>query len=184
MLYFALAPFPPGLGMVYLIRDTLRGHPQGSHGTQPQNLVGLWVREETLMYDFLGQAFYLMPDGKLAGTQGMTERRWHFDNERLYIDAVSRCGNCYRGNVTTKHTTQFVGADQLIVTNRLNAKKGIVGTYRRVEITDALKPEMSRLEQSKDEVESFKARSVLRAVEHFEMMSKPERWTSAPITRG
>ena len=176
LLSFALAPFPLGCGMIYPIGDTLRGHPQGAHGSQPQNFVGLWIREETVMYDFLGQAFYLMPDGRFAGMGGMTQRRWHFDDNRLFIDSVSRCGNCYRGNVTTEHDIKFVDADQMIVTNQDKlAKRGIAGKYRRVEITGALKSEMSRLEESTNEGESFKARTVLRAIEQFEILSKLKR---------
>jgi hypothetical protein len=172
LLCAALAPFP-GCGLMYPIRDTLRGHPQGPHGTQPKNLVGFWIREESVMYDFLGQAFYLMPDGRFAGMRGMTVRRWHFDDDRLFIDSVSRCGNCYRGNVTAEHTIRFVGAEQLVVTNRdENAKRGVGGKYRRVEIDDALRSEMSRLSESTDDGESFKARTVLRAIEHFETLSQ------------
>lgn len=169
---FAFAPFPLGLGMVYPIRDTLRGHPQGPHGAHPINLIGLWIREESVMYDFVGQAFYLMPDGRFAGAPGMTERRWHFDDSCLFIDSVSRCGNCYQGNVTTEHTAKFVGADRLLVANRnKNAKKGIAGSYRRVKITGALKSNLSRLQKSKDDGESFRARTALRAIEHFESLS-------------
>src|SRR5438105_5040543 len=93
LLCIALAPFPLGLGMIYPIRDILRGHPQWPHGAQPLNFVGLWIRDESVMYDFVGQAFYLMPDGRFAGLSGMTERRWHFDKNYLFIDSVSRCGN-------------------------------------------------------------------------------------------
>jgi hypothetical protein len=124
------------------------------------------------MYDFLGQAFYLMPDGRIAGMGGMTARRWHFDNDRLFIDAVSRCGNCYRGNVTTEHTIRFVDADRLFVTNRdKDATRGVAGTYRRAQINAALTSEMSRLAESADERESFKARVVLRAIEQYEALS-------------
>jgi hypothetical protein len=173
---FALAPFPLGLGMIYPIRDHLRGHPEGPHGTQPRNFVGLWIREESVKYDFLGQAFYLMPDGRFAGMPGMTKRRWHFDDDCLYIDSVSLCGNCYQGNVTSEHTIKFIAADHLLVTNRnMNVKRGITGQYRRVEITDAFKSELSRLEESSDEGESFKARSALRAIEQFEILSKLAR---------
>jgi len=173
---YALAPFPLGCGMIYPIRDTLRGHPERPHGTQPQNLVGLWIRDEPVMYDFLGQSFYLMPDGKFAGMSGMTVRRWHFDDSRLFIDSVSRCGNCYQGNVTTDHTIRFVGADYLFVTNRdMNAKRGIRGKYRRIEVDSALKSEMSRLQDSPDEGESFKARTVLGAIEQFETLSSLKR---------
>lgn len=176
LLSFALAPFPLGCGMIYPIGDTLRGHPQGTHGTQPQNFVGLWIREETVMYDFLGQAFYLMPDGRVAGMMGMTETRWHFDDDCLFTDSVSHCGNCYQGNVTDVHTIEFAGADQMIVTNMVkNDKRGIAGKYRRVEINSALKSEMSRLKESSDESESFKAHTVLRAIEQFEILSKLNR---------
>lgn len=173
LLCFALAPFPLGCGMIYPISDTLRGHPQGPHGAQPQNFVGLWIRDEAVMYDFLGQAFYLMPDGRFAGMGGMTERRWHFDDNCFFIDSVSRCGNCYQGNVTDEHTIRFIGADQLFVTNRdEDANRGIAGKYRRVEINGALKSEMSRLKDSVNEGESFKAHTVLRALEQFELLSK------------
>lgn len=176
LLCFALAPFPVGCGMIYPIRDTLRGHPEWPHGAHPQNLVGLWIREESVKYDFLGQAFYLMPDGRFAGMPGLTVRRWHFDDNCLFIDAVSRCGNCYRGNVTTEHTIQLIGADQLLITKRnKNAKRGIAGNYHRVPITGALKSELAGLEESQDEGVSFKARSALRAIEQFENLSKFER---------
>ncbi len=173
LLFFALTPFPLGCGMIYPIRDTLRGHPQGSHGTQPQKLVGLWIRDESMTFDFLGQAFYLMPDGRFAGMPGLTERRWHFDDNTLFIDSVSRCGNCYQGNITTEHTIRFVGADQLFVTSRnKKAQRGVAGKYQRVETTDALKSNMARLQESKDEGESFKSLSVLRAIKQFENLSK------------
>jgi hypothetical protein len=62
VLAFALAPFPIGCGAIYPVVDTLRGHPEGTHGHQPSNFVGLWIRDESVMYDFRGQAFYLMAD--------------------------------------------------------------------------------------------------------------------------
>lgn len=170
---FALAPFP-GFGMFFPIRDALRGHPEGPHRTQPQKFVGLWIRDKSVIYDFLGQSFYLMSDGRFAGMSGMTARRWHFDNNCLFIDSVSLCGNGYQGNVTTEYSINFVDADQLIVTNRNEtAMRGISGRYRRVEITGALKAELSRLEKSKDEGVSFKARSELMAIKQFENLSKP-----------
>lgn len=172
LLSFALAPFP-GCGMIYPITDNLRGHPERRHGTQPQNLVGFWVRDESVMYDFLGQAFYLMPDGRFAGMQGMTVRRWHFDDNLLSVDSVSRCGNCYRGNVTTEYSVRLVDGDQMFVTNRdKNANRGISGKYRRVEVNSALQSAMSRLQDSPNEGESFKARMVLKAIEQFDQMSK------------
>jgi len=175
-LFFALAPFPFGLGLIYPVRDTLRGHPQGPHGSQPQEFVGLWVRDESVMYDFIGQAFYLMPDGRFAGMPGMTLRRWHFDANCLFVDSVSQCGNCYQGNVTSEHTIKFVGLDQLLVKNRAEDKKhGIAGHYRRVEITDDLKSELRRLDKSDDEAASFKARTVLKVIDHFETRSKSQR---------
>src|SRR5688500_5453773 len=110
LLWFVLAPFSLfGCGMIYPVWDVLRGHPAGRHGAQPPSFVGFWIREEVEMYDFLGQAFYLMPDGRFAGMAGMTSRRWHFDDDRLFIDSVARCGNCYQGNVTAEHSIRFVG---------------------------------------------------------------------------
>jgi hypothetical protein len=173
LLGFAFAPLPIGLGMMYPITDALRGHPVGPHGAQPKNLVGLWVREESVMYDFVGQAFYLMPDGRLAGMSGMTTRRWHFDEGRLFVDSVSRCGNCYRGNVTAEYTIRFSGPDQLLVNNTdKNGRRGIAGKYRRVGVTGALKSRMSRLAKATDEAESFRGRMVLKAIENFEALSQ------------
>lgn len=174
MVSFVLAPFPLGMGMIYPITDTLRGHPQSPHGTQPKNLVGFWMREESKKYDFLGTAFYLMPDGRFAGNGGMTSRRWHFDDDVLFVDAVSRCGNCFAGNVTSTHSIKFDGPDRLhIVKKDGNVERGIAGNYRRVKITDALKAEMTRLGQSKDDEEFFKGRAVMGAIDHFENLSKP-----------
>ncbi len=153
----------------FSIRDQLRGHPQGAHGTHPQKFVGLWVREETVMYDFTGQAFYLMPDGKIAGTQGMTFRRWHFDNNTLFLDSWSGCGNCYHGVQTTERTAEFSGPDALLITDKTGAaKKGVVGKYRKVKITEALKSELDLLRKSENEEESFKARCMQNAIEHYE----------------
>lgn len=151
----------------------LRGHPQGPHGTQPVSFVGLWVRDKSIEFDFTGQAFFLMPNGRFAQTMGMTERRWHFDQNCLFIDAVSRCGNCYQGNVTSGFTVEFLANDQLLI-SRLDkdAEQGIGGMYRRIPITDALKLKMNRLQESDNEATSFKARSVLRAIDSFEMLSK------------
>jgi hypothetical protein len=172
LLWIVLAPFPTGLGMIYPIWDILRGHPAGRHGAQPQNLVGFWIRDEVEMYDFLGTAFYLMPDGRFAGMPGMTVRRWHFDDDRLFVDAVSRCGNCYRGSATTQYTIQLVGADRLLVTPvDKDADRGIGGSYLKVEINPALRSRMGRLEKSVEEDESFRARTVLMAIEQHEVMS-------------
>lgn len=171
---FALGPFP-GLGMIYRITDSLRGHPQGPHGTQPARFTGLWVRDESVLYDFLGQAFYLMPDGRFAGMRGMTERRWHFDANRLFIDAVSRCGNCYAGNVTTELKIVFKGDDEMtVIDGSVISQRGIVGRYRRFEITDHLRLDLTLLAESTDEEESFKARCVLRAIKDSESLSKFE----------
>lgn len=173
LLCFTFAPFPFGCGVIYPIRDSLRGHPEGKHGTHPQKFVGLWVRNEVEIYDFHGQAFYLMPDGQIADMGGMTERRWHFDKEVLFVDSVSHCGTCYHGNVTTEYTSQFLGADELRISNRnRDAVRGVSGVYHRVEITHSLKSEMGALKESKDENESFKARMVLMAIERFEILSK------------
>jgi|CXWL01.1.fsa_nt_gi hypothetical protein len=172
ILLFILAPMP-GLGAIFPIWDNLRGHPQRTHGTHPQNFVGLWVRDEVKMFDFVGQAFYLMPDGELAGYLGMTRRHWHFDDNSFFVDSVSLCGNCYRGNVTTEHTVKFDGADQMIVGNKKkSATRGVSGLYHRVEITDELRSELNCLKKSEDENESFKAGSVLRAIEHIETLSR------------
>ncbi len=90
---FVLGPFPFGIGLYFPIRDNLRGHPQGRHGTQPSDFFGLWVRDKSIEFDFIGQAFYLMPDSRFAQTTGMTERHWHFDNNCLFVDSFSRCGH-------------------------------------------------------------------------------------------
>lgn len=170
----ALAPFP-GLGLIYAITDRLRGHPEGQHGTQPQNLAGLWIRRETVMYDFAGQSFFLSPDGKVLGFYGMTRRHWHYDNDRLFIDAVSGCGNCYRGNVTSEHKIQLLGPDQLLVTRENGGDRGVAGVYTRVQIDDALKSRMSRLAESQDENERFNARMVLKAIEQYEFFAERAR---------
>ncbi len=153
----------------YAIRDQLRGHPQGAHGTHPQKFVGLWVREETVMYDYRGQAFYLMPDGKIAGTQGMTFRRWHFDNNTFFLDSWPGCGNAFRGVETTERTAEFSGPDTLLITDKTGAtERGVVGKYRRFKITEALKSELGLLRKSENEEESFKARCTVNAIEHYE----------------
>ncbi len=172
LLSFGLSPFPFGCGLIYSIGDSLRGHPQGPHGTQPISFVGLWIRDLSIPYDFVGQSFFLMSDGQFAGAPGMTRRCWHFDNSHLFVDSVSLCGNCYHGNVTNEYTTKFVGTDQLLITNQnKSAKKGIAGLYRRFKITSSLKLDLDRLKDSPDENQSFKARSVLNAIEHFENLS-------------
>jgi hypothetical protein len=176
LLSFILSPFPFGCGMIYSIEDNLRGHPEGPHGTQPPTFVGLWIRDELVPYDFFGQAFFLMSDGQLAGISGMTSRRWHFDNSSLFVDSISHCGNCYQGNVTSEYTTNFVGADQMLITNRNKlAKRGIAGTYRRFKITAALKLKMSQLSSSKNDDESFNARFVLEVIEQFDNLSNRKR---------
>lgn len=153
----------------YAIRDHLRGHPKGAHGTHPQKFVGLWVREETVMYDYRGQAFYLMPDGKIAGTEGMTFLRWHFDNNIFFLDSWSGCGNGYMGVQTTERTAEFSGRDALLISDKSGgAKKGVLGKYRRVKITEALKSELDLLQKSENEEESFRARCTLSAIEHYE----------------
>ncbi len=59
LLSCGLSPFPFGCGLIYSIGDSLRGHPQGPHGTQPISFVGLWIRDESVPYDFVGQSFFL-----------------------------------------------------------------------------------------------------------------------------
>lgn len=173
LLWFILAPFSLfGCGMIYPIVDTLRGHPEGPHGTHPARFAGMWIRDKVIEYDFLGQAFYLMPSGRLAGMMGLTERRWHFDDDRLYVDAVSRCGNGYQGNVTTTYKVKFVGDDQIVVANEgKDATRGIQGTYRRVRIDAGKKAELTQLAKA-DGAEGFRSRMVLQAIESFEILSK------------
>ncbi|MEQ1932537.1 MAG: hypothetical protein ABL962_01470 [Fimbriimonadaceae bacterium] len=178
VLGFALAPLP-GLGLVFPIRDMAFGHPQWAHGSQPPKFVGLWVRDELVKHDFRGKAFYLLPDGRVAGMAGMTRRHWHFDNNTLFIDSVSMCGNCYAGNYTEAHTITFKSADELVAANKdKSEKRGITGTYRRFEITDALKAEVKRVQASdkyksdENEDEWYRAYRILGAIEQFEAMSK------------
>lgn len=170
---FVLAPFPLGMGMIYGITDTLRGHPQSAHGTMPKNLVGFWMREESDKPFAHPPAFYLMPDGRLAGIGGMTSRRWHFDDKTLFVDAVSHCGNCYAGNVTSAHSISFDGPDRMLIVQKNGDKeRGIMGHYRRVENTDALRAEMTLLKES-DDFETFaRAGRVLRAITQYENLSK------------
>ena len=113
-----------------------------------------------------------MPDGYVAQNGGMTERRWHFDRDRLFIDAVSRCGNCYQGNVTSEFKTKFVGHNQLTITSTGKvSERGIGGVYRRIPITATLKNEMSLLSKSDNYAEFSKAVTVLNAIETFEKAS-------------
>lgn len=166
---FFLAPFPVGLGMIYPITDRLRGHPEGPHGSHPERFAGMWIRDEVVEFDFLGQAFDMMPDGRFVGMIGLTQRRWHFDDGRLFVDSVSRCGNCYRGNVTSEYSVRFDGPDRMVVANRdKTATRGIAGSYRRVEIDDALRSDMERLTNSTDDNQSFKARMVLQVISQVE----------------
>lgn len=171
---FFLAPFPFGAGVIFTIKDSLRGHPQRPHGHQPVKYVGLWVRDETEMYDFLGQAFCLLPDGNFAGMMGMTSRYWHYDHNRLYIDAVSHCGNCYQGNVTSEYELHFTGDNRLLILS-LNGRerKGIGGVYRRVEIGSALQQRLTTEAQSADDLVRFKARMVLQAIKQMGYLSRP-----------
>jgi len=172
---FALAPFPIGCAMIYRITDTLRGHSERPHGTQPRNLVGLWIRKKAVMYDSLGEAFYLMPDGRVAGRAGMTRRYWHFDEGHLFIDSVSTCGNCYRGTITKEHTIRFLGPDRLAIAGRdKGSNREMGGEYARVSVNEDLKARMRRLQNSENEEEWFKARVVLQTVEQFEAMTEPK----------
>lgn len=172
VLGFVLVPFPIGICMIFPIVDTLRGHPEGPHGTQPAKFVGLWINEKAVKYDFRGQAFYLMSDGRLAGMNGMTSRRWHFDDGSLFVDAVSHCGNCYQGNVTSSYSVHFKDENHLTISNRdPNVSRGIGGHYERVDITAALKSEYEAMANSQDDDESFKGRNVLQVIEAFEARS-------------
>jgi hypothetical protein len=177
LLFFLLAPFPIGCGFIYEVEDELSGHPRRLHGDHPQNLVGLWVRDEYIEFDFTGQAFYLLSNGRFAGNPGMTIRQWHADGDRLFIDSVSLCGNGYVGNVTSVHTVEFLGPDQMLVAHvtNANAKRGIMGTYRRVELTDAYKEEMERLSKSEDEEQNFRGYRTLLAIQQYEVWSKLNR---------
>jgi hypothetical protein len=175
LLSFAFAPFP-GLGLGSNIRDILRGHPGWAHGSHPQKFVGLWIRDDLVRHDFRGQAFYLLADGRVAGMAGMTERRWHYDDDRLFIDSVSRCGNCYDGQHTAEHAVTFSGADKMTAINAdKSATRGIMGTYNRVEITDTLKSKMNHLAKSNKYDEEWDgARVVLAAIKQFELMSNSQ----------
>lgn len=173
LLCIGFGPFPYGCGLAYPIMDNLRGHPDRPHGNQPRQFVGLWVRDESVIFDFQGQAFYLLPDGRVAGMQGMTVRRWHVDKDRFFVDSVSRCGNCYRGNVTAEYNVAFKGPSEMVVKNRdASVTRGIMGTYHKVSITDALRSDLNRRKDSKNESESFKAIHLLRVIEHCESMRK------------
>lgn len=169
---FGPLPFPLSLGFYYPIRDHLRGHPDGRHGTLPDRFVGLWVRDTTIEFDTLGQAFYLMPGGRFAGMPGMTVRRWHFDRNTFFVDSVSRCGNCYQGNVTSEASASFSDPDHMILVSRDKGQtKGLVGHYRRIQITKELKDLMAKQSESEDDEISFRARMVKKVIEHHEALS-------------
>ncbi len=164
---FGLGPF------VYPITDALRGHPHGRHGTQPLKFIGLWVRDETVEYDSFGQAFYLTSDGRFAGSMGMTERRWHFDKGHFYVDSISHCGNCNHGNITTEASVTFTDADHMTLSSKDTVEgRGLVGHYRRVQITPDYTALVAKQMDSEDDTTSFRARSVERAIQHFEFLSK------------
>ena len=113
-----------------------------------------------------------MPDGKITGTQGMTFRRWHFDNNTFFLDSWPGCGNAFRGVETTERTAEFSGPDALLISDKSRAaERGVVGKYRRVKITEALKSELDLLQKSENEEESFKARCTLNAILHYEGFS-------------
>lgn len=168
--------FSPAFSAFYFpIRDQLRGHPQADHGTHPEKFVGLWVRDEVNLYDSMGQAFYLMSDGRVAGTSSMRFRRWHFDANTLYIDSWSGCGNSYKGVETTELSVNFNGPSLLRISSRSgSATKGVGGTYRRVIVNEALKSDLEHRQMSGDEKQRFKARMMLDAVRQFEVLSKAQ----------
>lgn len=166
--------FSPAFGVFYFpLRDQLRGHPQAAHGTHPENFVGLWVRDEVVLNDTYGQAFYLMSDGRVAGTSSLTFRRWHFDANALYIDSWSGCGNSYCGVETTELSAEFDGPNSLRISSGSDSTaKGVGGTYRRVIVNETLKSELDLRQMSDDEKQQFKARMTLDAVRQFEDLSK------------
>ena len=168
LLWLVLAPFP-GLGMIFLITDALRGHPHSKHGTQPSKFVGFWVREQPVEFGFSSEAFFLMQDSTVATTPGLARRSWHFDSDVLSLDYVSLCGNCYAGVRTSDFTVQFDGPDRLQLTPvHAMRETGVHGWYRRTEITDELKKVMNKLLEKEYSTEASHGHSVLRAIEQYE----------------
>lgn len=173
-IYACLTWCAPVLSAYYVrMRDQLRGHPYAAHGTHPEKFAGLWVRDHVVLDDPKGQAFYLMSDGRMAGRSNNTRRRWHFDANTLYIDFVYRDTGDFSGVHTTEFFATFDGPNSLRIWSRSgSATKGIGGTYRRVIVNDALKPDLFSLMSSGDEKQRFKARMMLDAVSEYEYLSK------------
>lgn len=168
ILWFILMPFP-GMGLIFAIIDPLRGHPHGPHGTQPEKFVGMWIQEEPEMYGFRSSAFILMDNSRVADGPGMSFRHWHVDNDRFFVDYMSRCGNCYAGNQTGEYEYEFDGSDRMKITHvegtfNLRYK----GWYRRVEVTDEFVRKMEELEKSDYDAIGSQARWALFAIEQYE----------------
>lgn len=169
--WLILTPFP-GLGTIFPIRDALRGHPHGTHGTQPSEFVGLWIPVGPSNDESVKQAFYLTSHGRVGGRSGMTSRRWHFDNKTFFIDAVSLCGNCYQGNVTCRFFTRFLGSNEVeMIPQDTPRWPKIAGRYRRVEVTDVFKEELNQLKDSSIDSERLNALNVLDAIKQAEHWS-------------
>lgn len=172
-LWFVLMPFP-GAGMIYLITDTLHGHPHRPHGKHPQSLVGLWVKEEPVPFGMLANALSLTEKGKIGRSTGMSSYTWHCEGSRLSIDSISHCGNCYAGTVTQPFEVKFEGTDRVLLTplGRPHGH-GVEGWYRLTTITPELRREMqrrldtARLDPASDDVEYSLARSVIDAIDHI-----------------
>ena len=165
LLWFILAPFP-GMAMIYSITDPLRGHPHRPHGNQPGEFVGMWMQEEPEEYGFRATAFILLGDSNVANGGGMSSLRWHVEGDTFFGDYMSRCGNCYAGNLTGKYEYEFDGPDRLKLTHvdeTFNLKYS--GWYRRTEITEELVTELEELEKLGREAKSSQALWALLAIE-------------------
>lgn len=168
LVFFLLAPFL-GAAMIYTITDAMRGHPHTDHGTRPPEFVGMWIQEQPVQNAYREWAFFLMEDSTVANLGGTSKENWHYDDGRLSIDRVSRCGNCYSGIMTTDFLVEFDGLDRMRLTPADDKKRSKrIGWYRRVPVDAALRAEMEVRVNDHDELLASQARTVLRAIERYE----------------
>jgi hypothetical protein len=165
--YFILGPFP-GMGCGFPIVDALQGHPARKHGTHPKDFLGLWIKEEPVEFGHVANSLYFLANGEFARTNGTLRRTWHYDEEVLYLDHVSGCGNCYRGVVTEKVTVYRQGNTRmrLVPWKDQGYSREIEGWYRRTDVTRELYEKMAIQSETSDYALSSQGRSVIDAIEH------------------
>lgn len=173
--FVVLSLFDPSgpFGCATAIWSYMPPHSRIKHGSTPPEFEGIWVQMDAEEYSTAAFALHKNGEANLWG--GMVFFRWHYDDDRLFLESWTRCGSCWQGTTVREYAVVFDGVDRLTLSPQHESRSGFsnpVGTFERITVTDELKERLQKVVDERDYESGYEGSRVsgyiLRVIEQSE----------------